>query len=90
MDGPARIGSCLSRKFLPGGFENSELKAAYQNALKSKGYDSVLKIAHTEEKAYATKNPMEYFAETTEAFFGTNDFFPVCQVRAPASRSIGL
>jgi hypothetical protein len=63
-------------KFLPGGFENSELKAAYQNALKSKGYDSVLKIAHTEEKAYATTNSMEYFAETTEAFFGTNDFFP--------------
>ncbi len=63
-------------KFLPGGFENSELKAAYQKALKSKCYESVLKIAHTQEKAYATTNPMEYFAESTEAFFGTNDFFP--------------
>jgi Mlc titration factor MtfA (ptsG expression regulator) len=63
-------------KFLPGGFENSELKAAYQDALKTKCYESVLKIANTEEKAYATTNPMEYFAETSEAFFGTNDFFP--------------
>ena len=63
-------------KFLPGGFGNSELKAAYQNALEVEGYESVLKIAHTEEKAYATTNPMEYFAENTEAFFGTNDFFP--------------
>jgi hypothetical protein len=27
-------------------------------------------------KAYATTNQMEYFAETTEAYFGSNDFFP--------------
>jgi hypothetical protein len=63
-------------KFLPGGFENSELEAAYASAMKSKRYDSVLKIAHTEEKAYATTNAKEYFAEATEAFFGTNDFYP--------------
>jgi len=30
----------------------------------------------TIERAYAMTNPQEYFAETTEAFFGTNDFFP--------------
>jgi hypothetical protein len=63
-------------KFLPRGFENPELKAACQNAIRSGRYDSVLKIAHTEEKAYALNNPQEYFAEATEAFFGTNDFFP--------------
>ena len=63
-------------KFLPGGFENSELKAAYENALKTKIYESVLKIGNSEEKAYATNNPQEYFAEATEAFFGTNDFYP--------------
>jgi hypothetical protein len=63
-------------KFLTGGFDNKELKAAYQKAVKSKKYDSVLKIAHTEEKAYALNNPQEYFAEATEAFFGTNDFYP--------------
>jgi hypothetical protein len=63
-------------KFLPRGFENPELKAAHQKALKSGHYDSVLKIAHTEEKAYALNNPQEYFAEATEAFFGTNDFYP--------------
>ena len=63
-------------KFLPRGFDNAELAAAYQNALKSKRYNSVLKIAHTEEKAYALNNPQEYFAEASEAFFGTNDFYP--------------
>ena len=61
---------------------NPELKAAYENAVNSKAYESVLKIAHTEEKAYATNNPQEYFAEATEAFFGTNDFYPVRALRA--------
>ncbi len=27
-------------------------------------------------RAYALSNPQEYFAETTEAFFGRNDFQP--------------
>jgi hypothetical protein len=70
------LSHAFHHKFLPHGFENAELKAAHQNALKSGRYDSVLKIAHTEEKAYALNNPQEYFAEATEAFFGTNDFYP--------------
>lgn len=70
------LSHAFHHKFLPRGFENAELKAAYENAVKSKRYESVLKIADTEEKAYATTNPQEYFAEASEAFFGTNDFFP--------------
>jgi len=35
----------------------------------AKGTESV-------ERAYAMTNPMEYFAESTEAFFSHNDFFP--------------
>ena len=31
---------------------------------------------NTVERAYAMTDPMEYFAETTEAFFSRNDFFP--------------
>ena len=30
----------------------------------------------TVERAYALTNAQEFFAETTEAFFGRNDFFP--------------
>ena len=30
----------------------------------------------TLDRAYALVNPMEYFAETSEAFFSRNDFFP--------------
>jgi hypothetical protein len=28
------------------------------------------------DRAYAMTDPMEYFAESTEAFFSRNDFFP--------------
>jgi Mlc titration factor MtfA (ptsG expression regulator) len=35
-----------------------------------------LRYSGEEEKAYAATNPMEYFAELSETYFGTNDFYP--------------
>ena len=68
-------------RILPVGFENAEIKAAYRNAKNSGRYDKVERWfgngrPNTRERAYAMTNPMEYFAETTEAFFSRNDFFP--------------
>lgn len=63
-------------QFLKGGFENPEVKAAYQAAMRSKLYDSVLKIDGQRMKAYAATNHKEFFAEQSESFFGTNDFYP--------------
>ncbi len=63
-------------QFLNDGFKNSRVKAAYDRAMKSKIYEKVLRINGRDDKAYAATNPMEYFAEATEAFFGTNDFYP--------------
>ncbi|MHB1560589.1 MAG: hypothetical protein ACYC61_24315 [Isosphaeraceae bacterium] len=63
-------------QFLPGGFENREIRAAYDRAMKTGLYKSVMRMNGKSEKGYATSNPMEYFAEATEAFFGTNDFYP--------------
>ncbi len=63
-------------QFLPGGFQNREVKAAYDRAMKAGLYKSVLRMNGKNDKGYATSNPMEYFAETTEAFFGTNDYYP--------------
>jgi hypothetical protein len=63
-------------QFLPGGFQNKEILAAYQHAMDAKLYDSVLRCGGRVERAYAATNPMEYFAESCEAFFGTNDFYP--------------
>lgn len=63
-------------RFLPDGFENAEVRAAYAAALAAGTYESVLHIAGRRERAYALTNPQEYFAETSECFFGTNDFYP--------------
>ena len=68
-------------RVLARGFGNPEIKAAYERAKISKSYDTVERWfgkgrPNTREKAYAMTNPMEYFAETTEAFYSRNDFFP--------------
>jgi hypothetical protein len=59
-----------------GGFGSKEVLAAYNRAMKAKLYDAVLRYNGKTVKAYATNNQMEYFAEATEALFGTNDFYP--------------
>jgi hypothetical protein len=64
-------------QFLKGGFANAEITTAFNNAMKSNRYDSVLRSNGKKEKAYAATNPMEYFAEASEAYFGANDFYPV-------------
>jgi hypothetical protein len=58
------------------GFRNPEIKAAFDQAMEAKSYGSVLRLSGKVEKAYAATNPIEYIAEATEAFFGTNDFYP--------------
>jgi hypothetical protein len=63
-------------KFLDQGFDNPEIKSAFQKAKKKKQYDNVLYFNGNTKKAYALENPMEYFAEATEAYFGTNDYYP--------------
>ena len=63
-------------QFLPGGYENPEIKAVYESAIKAGRYGQVLFVRGGRRQAYAAKNPMEYFAELSEAYFGTNDFYP--------------
>ncbi|MFO0875895.1 MAG: DPP IV N-terminal domain-containing protein [Gemmataceae bacterium] len=66
---------------LPDGFGNRQIAAAFVRARDAGTYAKVERHLgngrpNTREKAYALTNPMEYFAETTEAYFGRNDFFP--------------
>jgi len=63
-------------QFLDGGFENAELRAAFERVLQAKSYESVLHINGRRDRHYALTNPQEYFAESSEAYFGTNDFYP--------------
>lgn len=58
------------------GYNNEVIIHAYKNAMENKLYDRVLNYFQLEEKAYATTNPMEYFSELTECYFGENDFYP--------------
>ncbi|HXT57781.1 MAG TPA: hypothetical protein VN699_04060 [Pirellulales bacterium] len=58
------------------GFEHAEIEAAYRRAVESKSYEAVERSNGKTERAYALVNAKEYFAETTEAFFGRNDFYP--------------
>mgnify|MGYP005640719113 CR=1 FL=1 len=58
------------------GFENPDIIAAYKLAVKSGNYESVLGIRGKQIRHYALTNEKEYFAECTEAFFATNDFYP--------------
>ena len=67
-------------RVLPGGFDNEQIKRAYERAKASGRYEQVERQdsegRKRQDRAYAITNHMEYFAESTEAFFGRNDFFP--------------
>lgn len=58
------------------GYENADLAAALEQARDAKLYDEVLHINGRTQRHYALTNQMEYFAEQSEAYFGTNDFYP--------------
>lgn len=63
------------------GFNHAATKACYDQAVAKRSYEKVSRKNWEGKvtegvRAYALTNPQEYFAETTEAFFGQNDFFP--------------
>lgn len=58
------------------GYDQPDIKAVYKKAMESKIYESVLFYNGVKKKAYATTSDQEYFAELSEAYFSTNDFYP--------------
>jgi dipeptidyl-peptidase-4 len=58
------------------GFDDAGILKAYNEAMKKGIYENCLLYNGKRVKHYATTNEKEYFAETTEAFFYRNDFFP--------------
>ena len=56
--------------------DDARIRKCYEHAKSERLYESVLRINGKHERHYAMNNEKEYFAEMTEAFFGTNDFFP--------------
>ena len=58
------------------GFDNPRIEQAFETMKASGTYDKVLAHSGRRTKHYALSNPMEYFAESSEAYLGVNDFFP--------------
>jgi len=58
------------------GHDHAALQQAYDTAVAGGTYEAVLCQDGRTARAYAMSNSKEYFAELTECFFGTNDFFP--------------
>lgn len=67
-------------RVLEDGFENEAVLQAFARARSARSYSEVEQRfgdgRSARGPAYAMTNPMEYFAECTEACFSTNDFFP--------------
>jgi len=61
---------------LKGGFKNKAILNAYDEIKKNGSYEKVLLYTGRTVKHYALTTPMEYFAESTEAYLGVNDFYP--------------
>jgi len=58
------------------GFDDPGVLAAYKQAMKDGKYEKSLLYTGETVKHYATTNHKEYFAESTEAYFYHNDFYP--------------
>ncbi|UCD53340.1 MAG: hypothetical protein JSW27_11960 [Phycisphaerales bacterium] len=60
------------------GFDDPRLVEAYKQAKASGIYEKVLLYDGREVRHYGLNDPMEYFAEGTEAYFYRNDFYSFC------------
>src|SRR6056297_1122518 len=58
------------------GFEEAKIRAAFAAAEEQGIYSQVLLYTGKQVEHYALSNHKEYFAESTEAYLGVNDFFP--------------
>jgi len=58
------------------GFDEPRIRDAYENYKKSGRGDQTLLFDGNRVRHYALTDRKEFFAEMTESWFGTNDFFP--------------
>ncbi len=58
------------------GFDDPTIKDTFEQMKKEGIYEEVMLYTGQKVKHYALSNHKEYFAESTEAYFGVNDFYP--------------
>ncbi len=57
-------------------FDNKEIIEAYKAAKEAGIYEKVMLYTGSTVRHYGLNNHKEYFAESTEAYLGVNDFYP--------------
>ena len=72
------------------GNDDPRVLAAFEKAIASGAYESVLYYHGESKRAYAMNNALEYFAELSEAYFGVNDFYPFVRPEIGAVDPAGL
>ena len=58
------------------GFDNREIRSVYEKARDSGKYEKIMDHRGNQVRHYGMNNEKEYFAESTEAYLGVNDFYP--------------
>jgi hypothetical protein len=58
------------------GFDDPRVVTAWEKFCKNETYKSVMTTLGHNRDHYGLTNPQEFFAEMTESYFGTNDFYP--------------
>lgn len=58
------------------GFDHPEVRAVWESYVASGRGNRALHVDGRKVRHYALTNAKEFFAEMTEAYFGTNDFYP--------------
>lgn len=58
------------------GDDEPRIKALWEAAVASRQFEAVLHISGKRQRHYGLNNHKEYFAEMSEAYFWTNDFYP--------------
>jgi len=58
------------------GFDEARISAAWKRFRDSERYKKVLTSPGPRREHYGLTDPKEFFAEMTECYFGTNDFYP--------------
>ena len=62
------------------GFDDEEIINRYEQAKKNGKYEEVLYFTGSRKRHYGITNPQEYFAEASEAYLGTNDYYPFTRI----------
>jgi hypothetical protein len=67
------------------GFDDPSIREAHQRFVESGDFEKVLHLSGRQRKHYGLTNHKEFFAEMTEAWFGTNDFYPFVKAELKAA-----